>query len=340
MKPKWAGVARFGGVGDNLIAASVARGLKLQGFTTEYLTATPASCVFENNPYIDRIIVKDKDTIPSDGLQWQLWFANRAKEYDRFANLSHSCEALCAFFVGSTPFWWPEAARRKFANRNYLEVVHDILDVPYEFGPLFFPTAEEIAKAQITKRKIGERYIGWCLSGTRIDKVYPHAPAVIARIIRELDIPVVMFGAPGKDSEMARLILEYVEHQNSSHKHLHSAISPDPEKPTWPIRRVLTQALFSDLLVAPDTGPSWACAFAPVPKVIILSHASPENVTKHWTNTITLHANQKEISCYPCHRLHDDPSTCRANKENTGAACVSSISVETMMTWVKRGLRL
>jgi hypothetical protein len=36
-----------------------------------------------------------------------------------------------------------------------------------------------------------------------------------------------------------------------------------------------------------------SAAFEAMPKIMLLSHASEENITKHWVNTTTLHADPK-----------------------------------------------
>ena len=79
-------------------------------------------------------------------------------------------------------------------------------------------------------------------------------------------------------------------------------------------------------------------AFEDIPKVIMLSHASEENITKGWLNTITLHADPERVDCWPCHRLHSDPSTCRKAKDKdvNAAACMADISVETIVQSVKK----
>jgi len=327
----WAGIARMGGIGDNLVAASVLRPLKRAGFMTEVISQRPYHVVFENNPHLDRLMARDKDSWPKDHGQWQLWFADRAKDYDLFANLSHTMEHMLAFFPGQTAFYWPAQFRRRLANRSYIEVAHDVLGMPYEFGPLFFPTEAERECAIDTKRRIGGKVVGWCISGTRIDKIYPQAPFVIARLIKDLGVSVVMMGAPGKDYDLAKVAQESVGNQNGTTDGLHFAISPDAEAPSWPIRRILTMAAACDLVIGPDTGPMWGVAFEEVPKIVTLSHASPENITKHWVNTTTLHANPGRVPCWPCHQLHDGPETCHPNKNNNGAACISDISVDAVI---------
>jgi ADP-heptose:LPS heptosyltransferase len=328
---KWACVARLGGIGDNLIAASVLGPLKKQGYMVEVISQLPYSTVFINNPYIDRLTIKEAEDIPGKGnLDWQIWFSKKAKEYAKFGNLSHSCENLIALFPASTAFWWPASARRKFCNRSYLEAVHDIMEVPYEFGPLFFPTDGEKESALRTKATVGERAIAWCLSGTRIDKMYPYTPMAIGRIIQEFDIPVVMLGAPGKNYDWAKQIQDHVINQNGSDKNLHLALSQDVGSESWPIRRILSFAQVCDMMITPDTGPAWAVAMESIPKIVLLSHASPENITKHWVNTTTLHAGSG-VKCWPCHQLHDKQETCTPNKDNNGAACISDISVDRLM---------
>ena len=159
---------------------------------------------------------------------------------------------------------------------------------------------------------------------------------IIARIIKELNVPVVLMGAPGKNFADAQSIEGHVRRQNGSTQGLHIAISPDADNPTWPIRRSLAFAQHCDVVVGPDTGLMWSVAFEPMPKVMLLSHASPENITKHWINTTTLHADQNKVPCWPCHRLHNDMSTCTPAKDGVpGAACMADIPVETVMETIK-----
>lgn len=343
MSKGWACVARFGGVGDNLIAASVLRPLKRLGYAVEVVTTDKdTSSVYRNNPFIDKLSLKQDGDIPG-GKDWQKWFVGRAKEYDLLVNLSHSCEARHALFTDSTQFWWPEDYRRQLCAGSYLETVHDIAGVPHIFGPLFFPTEEERERAQQTKEKIGGPYVAWAISGSRIDKIYPYAAMAIGRIIKELNMPVVMIGVGDKQADMAKQMMEHVIRQNGARDMLHLALSPAAADPgghqDWSIRRSLTQALAADIVVTPDTGVAWAVAMESMPKVMLLSHASQENITKHWVNTKTLHADPVTVPCWPCHRLHDDIATCTPNKDGGhAAACISDITVETIVEEVAKGL--
>jgi hypothetical protein len=61
-------------------------------------------------------------------------------------------------------------------------------------------------------------------------------------------------------------------------------------------------------------------------KVVLLSHSSPENLTKHWTNTMSV--QPEAISCYPCHRLHVGFEFCTKDAETGFAACQAAVGAE------------
>lgn len=335
---RWAAISRYGGIGDNLIAGSPLMALKRMGYMTEVISGEPNHVVYLHNPHIDKLSIKNTDRdLPRNDLEgWQRWHESRAREYDVFVHASHSCEGRHAVFKTMTTFWWPPEMRRKVCAGSYLETVHDIAGVPYEFGPLFFSSDEERDCALRIKKQIGERFVLWVLSGTRIDKVYPYSASAIARIIREVKAPVMLMGGSSeKEHAMAETIKNSVSIDNGSRDGLHLAL---PEKKgdllSWSLRASMSMALVADLVVTPDTGTAWAVAMEPMPKIVMVSHASVENITKHWVNTITLHADPSRVPCWPCHLLHDDPSTCVENKERNGAACISDITVEKIVQTV------
>ena len=336
---RWVAVCRFGGIGDNLVAAGVLPELKRQGFKVEVITNKMAGEVFENNPWIDKLsICQDGDQPDDFGLQWQLWFQKRSHEYQGgLYHLSHSMETTLAFVMSQTQFWWPDRMRRKAANKSYLEMASDICGTDYRYEPLFYPTHAEKRKAAETKAKMGPRVVAWVLGGSRFDKVFPYSSQAIARIIKELGVPVMMIGKSGRDFQMAEKIQKEVAAHNATDKDLHLALSPDEKAPNWPLRRSLAQLLTCDLVVTPDTGSYWAVAMEPMPKILLLSHASVENIAKHGVNVTTLHAEQNRVTCWPCHRLHDNHSTCNVTSDGF-AACMNDLSVEVIVNAARKSL--
>ncbi len=343
MSVGWACIARFGGIGDNLICASPLRPLKRLGYKVEMLTDHKHGVVFQNNPHIDKLTILPDNHIPT-GPDWAKWFERKSKEYEQFFHLSHTCEGRHALNVGSSEFWSPPAYRRKRCAGSYLETVHDFCGVAHDFGPLYFPTEDEQVRAKRTRdEQIGGPYIAWVISGSRIDKLHPYGGMAVARIIHELGIPVVAFGAGGVQYEHAKAISEHLVRQNGSDKGYHVALSPegsDPGGPQhWDMRRSLAQLLLADVVVTPDTGLAWAASMEPMPKVVMVSHASAENITTHWRNTITLHADPAVIPCWPCHRLHDTIETCVPMKDlGKAAACMGDISTELIVEATRTAL--
>lgn len=327
---EWVIVGRLGGVGDNLIASSPISLLAMK-YNVEVICQKPHHVVFENNPYISKLTALEPGHIPNGpDNQWQMWWVEKGKECAEVFNLSRSCESETAFFEGQEDFWRSASYRRKKANRNYLEIVHEMCGVPFVFepGPRFYPTLEETAHARATLQKAagGRPAVGWCLTGTRIDKMYAHSPVAIGCLIHDSGADVFMFGAPGRDEHLAQTIQEFVELQcgKEALKHLHTCVSPTLENEVWSIRRILSTAMECDIVIGPDTGPMWAVAMEQVPKIMLLGHASPENITKHWRRTTTLHGGPS-VDCWPCHRLHTNKTTCRPDKHDRGAACMSDI---------------
>lgn len=345
---KWVCIVRCGGIGDNLIAASVLRPLHKQGYKVEVISQEPQSCLFENNPFIDKLSVRTHGDLPSDFKQWGEYFRLRAPEYDRLINLSHSVEGLLAMFEGSMAWDWPAAFRRQMCNRNYLETAHDIVGVPHMFGPLFFPTEDEIDRAKETLRKVSQqgalKVVGWCLAGSRLDKVYPMAPMVIARLLKEQNVAVIMFGSNQRnDVEMANTIVDHIKTNNSTDANLHLAMSSQGTD-AWPMRRSITTLMHCDTVVTPDSGLAWGVAMEPVPKIMMHSHASHVNITKHWKNIISM---MPVAPCWPCHKLHNEIKTCQAeqklcgmevDKDAKGAACITSIPVESVLQATQKAL--
>ena len=338
----WACVARMGGVGDNLIASSVLPGLRDRYGRLEVITQAPQGVVFENNPYIDKLTIWPENRPTMDALTWARFMGQRADEYAYMTHLSHTCEGSLAFFEAQTDFWRSDDARRQLANKSYLGHVHDMCGLPHDFAPGFYPTIEEQQRAAETKAfvaKSGGPVIGWCIKGSRLDKIYPWSGFVISRLIVELGASVIVLGAPGKDYEVAGQIQKHVIEQNGTDYGFHSANAGDPKTPDWPLRRILSQAMACDLVVTPDTGPAWAVACQPTPKVVLLSHASALNVTHGWVNTVTLTADPARVPCWPCHRLQDRWETCHKAPNLDAAACVSDISVTAVLAAVRAGLR-
>jgi hypothetical protein len=93
----------------------------------------------------------------------------------------------------------------------------------------------------------------------------------------------------------------------------------------WPARIALAFALLADVVVATESLIANAVAMEPMLKVVLLSHSSNENLTKHWKNTAAI--EPQNVACYPCHRVHGQHLGFCSKDTNTGAAaCMASAS--------------
>ena len=97
-----------------------------------------------------------------------------------------------------------------------------------------------------------------------------------------------------------------------------------------------------DLIIGTETGLLNVAGSMPVPKIITLSHSSPEMLTKHWLN-VTVLSQPKGVGCpkQPCRQLHGgndmDPWIDCPRQEETGTAlCQYHIEPKTMWAAVER----
>ena len=322
-------VARLGVIGDQLIASSILPGLKAQGYHVTFMAYRPYSEIHRNNPHIDVLRELDQGAFGPKHDDFVEFFKRVAPAYDRVIHLSESIERTCVFFPDQMQFWWDDTARRALADVNYLERLHDLAGVPHDFAPGFFPADEEKAwAADMVEGWDAKPLIGVVCAGSNLDKVYPKMPHAVARLLMTFPRSRLVFfaGTFPRDREIVEEVLKL------AHDTVPDGTSRIKHTSGWSIRQALTMVQQLDVLIGPDTGLMWAASMEErIRKVLLLSHASPTNITKHWRNTATLHADPQEVPCWPCHRLHKEPATCRVQKDTGAASCIASISPETLL---------
>lgn len=297
---KTCAIARYGAFGDLIQASSIYPELKKQGYHITLYTVKAGYEISKHDPHIDKFVIQGQDQVPNHVLP-EFWNSLR-KKYDKFINLSESVEGTFLALQGRTNHLWPHSLRHKRLNVNYLEFAHDLAEVPHTFHQKFYATDEEMTWAKAKKKKIGGTVILWSLSGSAVHKTWPHLDTVIARLmIQQPDVKVVLVG-----DELCQLLEQGWE--------------KEPrvlcKSGVWSIRQSLAFAQVADIVIGPETGVLNAVGMESVPKIIIMSHSSPENLTKHWKNTTAL---EPKTECYPCHRMHYNFEFCH-REEHTGCA--------------------
>lgn len=303
-------------------ASSVFAGLHRQGFHVTLMSSPPGSDVVKHDPNIDHHFIQDKDQVPNAALgeYWGYW----KKRFDKWVNLSESVEGSFLAMPGRVQHEWPPLVRHKHMNFNYLQHQHELADVPDEIDIRFFATEEEKAWAKAERAKMGKKVLLWQLSGSsRMHKTYPYLDEIVARLmISYPDVEVVLTGGP-----------ECVELESGweEEKRVHKTCGK------WSIRQTLSFLDQCDVIVGAETGVLNASACLPMPKVVFLSHSTRNNLTRDWTNTISLSASH--LSCPgrgdneapACHMLHFTFEHCKKGEKKGVAACMEEI--HPALTW-------
>ena len=337
---KTCAVIRYGAQGDQIQMSSILPWLKEQGYhVTVYCQAGLGYEVLKHDPHVDRFIVQGKDEVPNQFLG-EFWEETR-KKYDKWVNLCESVEGTLLATPGRANWEWPNDVRAKYLDRNYLEWTHELAGVPPPYRPKFYSTPKEREKAAWQAKQWGRRNVLWSLAGSSGHKVWPHIDAIIARIMLTYpDTHVVLVGDEsckileqgwGKFDEAKDDLVEV-----EPRVHLKSG--------RWTIRQSMAFAEVADLIIGTETGLLNAAGSMDTPKIITLSHSSPEMLTKHWKNTIALQ-QPKGTGCakHPCRQLHgsegSDPwKDCPQHEGEGVSLCQYSVDAEMMWAAVQRVL--
>lgn len=299
-------VIRHGGIGDQLQAAYLLPALKAQGFHITFLTTPSGKVPIEHDPHVDDWFIVDRDQVPNHELV-AFWKAI-GRHYERVVNLNESVEWSFLAMPGRIAHTWPQPARHWLMDRNYAEFAAQIAQVPFQPGGQFYATAEEETEAKRGLDAIaasidgpgvaglGAReplfFILWALSGSSPHKANPHADRVIGATVQAFRRAVVLLVGDEASKVLA---------QGLVHPRIVDFCGQ------LPLRATLAVAQQCDLVIGPETGVMNAVCYAPMPKVLMLSHSSHENLTKHWVNTYHVPG---VAPCYPCHQLHITAEHC------------------------------
>lgn len=322
MAGKTACVVRYGGFGDQIQASNILPELKRQGYHVTFMTTPKGQEILRHDPHIDTWFIQDNDQVPNGELV-DFWKWHEAR-FDRFINLSESIEGTLLALPGRSNHRWPDAVRRREMGRNYLEWTAELAELPYTSEAAFYPTEQEhqTANDYLAFIACGNRKpavfeavpkvatLLWVLAGSSVHKFYPGQDLVIINLLRAYpDLHIIFSG------DAACVILE-AGWENHPRVHCTSG--------EMTIRQTLTLAQVVDIVVGPETGVLNAVGFHPNAKVVLLSHSSAENLTKHWTNTRAV--VPFNTPCYPCHRLHYTREFCPRDEATGAAACQVSIA--------------
>lgn len=308
---KRAAVLRYGAFGDAIQASSILPGLKAQGFHVTFYGTPRTQEVLKHDPHIDEWFIQDTDQVPNAMLV-DFWAHERAK-FDRWVNLSESVEGNLLALPGRSNHAWPANLRRKLLNVNYMELQHDLAEVPHDIAPKFYATDEEKAWAKKERASIGgDLLVMYSLAGSSVHKVWPWQDQLFARILlKHKEARILTVG----DDLSQMLEIGWEKEPRVVCK-----------SGKYTIRQSMALLEVCDVVIGPETGMLNAAAHLPIPKIVMLSHSSANNLTKHWVNTTAL--EPVGAHCYPCHQMHYSFDHCSRDEGTGTALCQVSISLD------------
>ncbi len=296
-QPKHLLVARTGAHGDALMASSILPWLKDQSWAVSFISKRAGVEVLRCDPHIDELIWLADGQVPDEEMPyyWQAW----EKRFDRCVNLTYSVEGELLKQPGRPDYFWPEDQRRQHCGRSYLRYTHQLANVPGPLRVCFYPDADEKDWAE---HKAGETgpFILWCLRGSALHKWWPHGPQAICQLLAKTKLNVVLTG-DDEARPLAEEILQAVKNYYGDTYRVASLVGRQS------IREIMTLAHHAAVVVGPETGVLNAVSLQPVPKVLLLSHSAPGNLSDDW---IKVWALKPVSACYPCHRLHYSAEWC------------------------------
>ena len=308
---KEACVLRWGAIGDCLAATILFKPLKKDGYRITFHTNHKGVAVTQNNPYVDAYEIHEDRKIPSDVLT-RMW-ADIGERFDKFVNLSGSVEVNLLPTAKDVNYYLPREQRHELCNRNYFDETLKWAgyDITGRNPEVYVSESEEkICNSFIRKHFEKDTFVVlWALSGSSLHKAYPWA-AHVAKKLEEL-FPKIRFITVGDASSY------YQEWEDKKTVNMSGK---------WPIRRSVIMPKFVDLVIGPETGVLSAAAAFDTPKIVLLSHSSPDNLTKYWKNCVALGPLPGVVPCWPCHKLTYIKEECEYTSEfSKTAACIANI---------------
>ena len=287
-------ICRFGALGDAIILSAALRALKEEGFHITFLGTPYSWPALENNPYIDNIILQERDAIPNNelGPYWRMW----AQDYERFINLSESLEGDLLLVEGREEFYTTQAWRHQRCNKNYYDYTLQrcgLSEIKGRLGELYFTEVEERRAREFFQSLTNKFIVMWALNGSSHHKVYPMMESVLRKFLAEHPQAIAL--TVGDD--LARL-LEF-EHPQVIEK-----------AGKWSVRESLIATKYVSCVIGPETMVTNAAGCFDTPKITLLSHSSHENLCKYWKNDYCLEPDKTLAPCYPCHCLHYSRESC------------------------------
>lgn len=287
-------VVRYGAMGDMIMLTPLLKQLKSDGYHVTVNCTRYSADILENNPNVDNIILQERDAIynPDLGEYWKIW----EKDYDKYINLSESIEGKLLKVEGRRDYYTSKEWRNKECNKNYYDYTMLLGGYPESVGrsgELYFSPAE-LRYAQDFRRKYkSKRIILWALNGSSYHKLY----GLFEPVVRDF-----------LDGHPECIIVTVGDSRTKEYEFEHDRLVCLTGHTT--IRQSLSLLTIADCVVGPESMMTNGAGCFDVPKIVFMSHSSPEALTKYWKNCYALEPDTTLAPCYPCNQLHYTFDSC------------------------------
>lgn len=335
-------VVRYGGMGDQIMTSAIAPVLKEQGFHVTWVTNPQGKDILQHCPYIDDIWT-DTAALPDPEL-FEYWTHIRTRMgFSAYLNMMNSVENVTLPQPWQGNYWLSKPLRDALFNLPYMDTtfLQAELETPEargweRSGAKFYLSKEEESWARKERQSLNGQYVvTLALAGSNAQKRYPWWRQVIRGLLEQPDITVVSIGGP------AEKVLYQREQETPDSLPVHPRHLQKAGE--WTHRQANAFAMVSDLVVGPETGTLNAVGEMSLPKVLLLSHSTEEQLCKYWQEYTALKADTEFAPCAPCHRIHWDFAHCNRDEATGAALCAAGIPptdvVNAILSWYKEGRR-
>ena len=320
---------RHGAFGDVIQVSSVLPTISIEhGYVIDFALFDTEKPMVEYDPHIDRFWCVERKRL-SDPDLGEYWQAIGAR-FDRVLNFSWSAEGTLLPRDIHAPFYWSHEQRARMCSGSYLDAVHRLAGVSKPYRMKFYPTKEESAWVDEKAAKLGP-FIFWQLHGSGIHKWWPYAAQAVARLLAHTPYKIVLAGGP-QSTEQESKIIDAARDWIGDSSRIFSMVD------NGGIRKSIELARSAAVVVGPETGLMNAVALDDVPKVVILSHSTPSNLTDDWINTVALPSRGCPESA--CHRLHNGWAHCHKHEPTGAALCAASLPVVEVLDAIARAVQM
>lgn len=302
-------IVRLGAYGDVLITTPLIRKLHSDGNDILYLTSERGMEILKGNPYIKKLILHPKDSIPIEKLGDHIKGIAKKNQCDRTIDLCESVEVALSLHPRSPDYNLPKAERRAKYEINFYDYCFKFAgeSQPQTMLPELYFDDKELREAHSYIKPGFNLLVG--MSGSGTNKTYPWTEPLCGSIKESFGDKVHIISVGDERCQMIE------------------PLGPGITNLSGKISMRVSMALTSlvQCVISPDTGLLHASGCFNTPKIGLLGHNTREVITKHFINDYSLESDPELAECSPCFRLiYNMKLQCPIHLVTGGAYCMSA----------------